>query len=216
MSCSDDALRFFNVQPTSGLCRDVRKRLFSLRIWSPRYKHVNSDVKQSFDHSVTVRKSLLCVKLGVMNCQSIGGKLDFVFHHIKEYKLDIVALTGDSKNKHVIDQCVAYGYTLHHSPCTSGRRGGGVGILVNNEIKVTFRQIHVSPQITSFELMEAVLTIYYISLRLIVIYRNICMTKYSHSLYTSTYSYTPHNTNRKHNIHHIPYTKTQPTSTLQG
>ena len=29
---------------------------------------MNSDVKQSFDHSVTVRKSLLGVKLGVMNC----------------------------------------------------------------------------------------------------------------------------------------------------
>ena len=27
---------------------------------------------------------------------------------------------------------------------------------------------------------------------------------------------TPHNTNRKHNIHHIPYTNTQHTSTLQG
>ena len=32
------------------------------------------------------------------------------------------------------------------------------------------------------------------------------MTKHSHSPYTSTYSSTPHNTNRKHNIHHIPYT----------
>ena len=32
--------------------------------------------------------------------------------------------------------------------------------------------------------------------------------------YTSTYSSTPHNTNRKHNIHHIPYTNTQHTSTL--
>ena len=74
MSYSGDALRSFNVQTTSKLCRDVRKRLFGLRIWSPRYKHVNSDVKQSFDHSVTVRKSLLGVKLGVMNCQSIGGK----------------------------------------------------------------------------------------------------------------------------------------------
>ena len=138
---------------------------------------MNSDVKQSFDHSVTVRKSLLGVKLGVMNCQSIGGKLDFVFDHVKESQLDIVALTEtwlsneDGKNKHVIDQCVAHGYTLHHSPRTSGRRGGGVGILVNNAIKVTFRRIHVSPQITSFELMEAVLTIYSISLRLIVIYR---------------------------------------------
>ena len=65
----------------------------------------------------------------------------------------------DSKNQHVIDQCVAHGYTLPHSPRTSGRRGGGVDILVNNAIKVTFRRIHVSPQITSFELMEAVLTI---------------------------------------------------------
>ena len=52
--------------------------------------------------------------------------------HIKEYQLDIVALTEtwlsseDSKNKHVIDQCVAHGYTLHHSPRTSGRRGGWV------------------------------------------------------------------------------------------
>ena len=54
---------------------------------------MNSDVKQSFDHSVTVRKSLLGVRLGVMNCQSIGGKLDFVFDHVQEYQLDIVALT---------------------------------------------------------------------------------------------------------------------------
>ena len=37
---------------------------------------LNNDVKQSFDHGVTVRKSLLGVKLGIMNCQSIGGKLD--------------------------------------------------------------------------------------------------------------------------------------------
>ena len=75
------------------LCRNDRNRLCSLRIWSPRYKHVNSDAKQSFDHSVSVKKSLLGVKLGVMNCQSIGGKLDLVFDHVKEYQLDIVALT---------------------------------------------------------------------------------------------------------------------------
>ena len=130
LSYSGDALRSFNVQPTSQLRRDVRKRLFSLRIWSPRYKHLNkgnSNVKQSFDHSVTVRKSVPGVKLGVINCQSISGKLDFVFDHIKEYQLDIVALTEtwlsseDSKNKHVIDQCVAHGYSLHHSPRTSGQ-----------------------------------------------------------------------------------------------
>ena len=134
------------------------------------------NVKQSFDHSVTVRKSVPGVKLGVMNCQSVGGKLDFVFDHIKEYQLDIVALmdtwlsSEDSKHKHVIDQCVTHGYTLHHSPRTSGQRGGGVGILVNNAIKVTFKQIHVSPQIISFKLMEAFLTICSVSLSLIVIY----------------------------------------------
>ena len=58
LSYSGDALHSFNVQPTSQLRRDVRKRLFSLRICSPRYKHMNkgnSNVKQSFDHSVTVR-----------------------------------------------------------------------------------------------------------------------------------------------------------------
>ena len=62
-----------------------------------------------------------------------------------------------------------YGYSLHHSPRTSGRRGGGVGLFVSNAIKVTFKRIHVSPLITSFELMEAVLTICSVSLRLIVI-----------------------------------------------
>ena len=136
----------------------------------------NSNVKQSLDHIVTVRKYVPGVKLGVMNCQSISGKLDFVFDHMKEYQLDIVALTEtwlsseDSKNKHVIDQCVAHGYTLHNSPRTSGRSGGGVGLLVNNAIKVTFKRIHISPLITSLELMETVLTICSVSLRLIVIY----------------------------------------------
>ena len=43
---------------------------------------------------------------------------------------------------------------------------------------------------------------------------NICMTRHSYSSYTSTYSSMPHNTNRKHNIHHIPYTNTQHTSIL--
>ena len=145
-----------------------RKRLSILRIWSPRYTYVNkmsSIVTQSLDYSVTVRKSVPGVKLGVMNCQSIDGKIDFVFDHIKEYQLHIVMLTEtwlsseDSKNKHVIDQVFLTGHTLHHSPRTSGRRGGGVGILVNNVIKVTFKRIHVIPQITLFELMEATLTI---------------------------------------------------------
>ena len=46
-----------------------------------------------------------------------------------------------------------------------------VGILVNNAINVTFGRIHLNPLITSFELMEVVLTVCSVSLRLIVIYR---------------------------------------------
>ena len=42
------------------------------------------------------------------------------------------------------------------------------------------------------------------------------MRKHSHSPHTSTYSSTPYNTNINHNIHHIPYTNTQHTLTLQG
>ena len=42
------------------------------------------------------------------------------------------------------------------------------------------------------------------------------MTKHSYFPYMSTYCSTPLNTNRKHNIHNIPYTNTQHTSTLQG
>ena len=44
---------------------------------------------------------------------------------------------------------------------------------------------------------------------------SISVHAHSHFPYTSTYSSTPHNTNRKHNIHRIPYTNTQHTSTLQ-
>ena len=62
--------------------------------------------------NVTVRTFVWGVNLGVMNCQSIGGKLDFLFHHTEEYKLDIVALTetwlsSEDSNIHVIDQCVS-------------------------------------------------------------------------------------------------------------
>ena len=45
---------------------------------------------------------------------------------------------------------------------------------------------------------------------------NICMKKHLHFPYTSTYRSTPHNSNRKHNIHNILYTNLQHTSILQG
>ena len=44
---------------------------------------------------------------------------------------------------------------------------------------------------------------------------NLCMMKHSYFPYTGTYSSTRHNTHRKHNIHHTPYTNIQHTSTLR-
>ena len=56
----------------------------------------------------------------------------------------------------------------------------------------------------------------YFNYYLEVINNNICMTKHSHFPYTSTCRSTHHNTNRKHNIHHIHYTNTHNTSTFHG
>ena len=50
------------------------------------------------------------------------------------------------------------GYTLLHCPRNTGRRGGGVGVLINNQINVKSRMIGVNPEITSFESMEVVVT----------------------------------------------------------
>ena len=76
------------------------------------------------------KKAVTDVTIGVMNCQSMCNKLDFIFDHVQEYGLDIVALTEtwlsnqEPRNKFVIDQCEAKGYILHHIPRSSGRKGG--------------------------------------------------------------------------------------------
>ena len=45
-------------------------------------------------------------------------------------------------------------YTLQHSPSNTGRRGGGVVVLINNRIKHNSRILHDKPEITSFESIE--------------------------------------------------------------
>ena len=71
----------------------------------------------------------------------------------------------------VVNTCLNNGYTLHHRPRNTGRRGGGVGVLINNQINVKSRMIGVNPEITSFESMEVVITAGSITIRLSVIYR---------------------------------------------
>ena len=71
----------------------------------------------------------------------------------------------------VVNTCLNNGYTLHHHPRNTGRRGGGVGVLINNQINVKSRMICVNHDITSFESMEVVTIVGSITIRLSVIYR---------------------------------------------
>ena len=82
------------------------------------------------------------VRIGVMNVQSLGNKLDRVIDHITDNRIDIVGITetwlsnDDKNNMSVVNTCLNNGYTLLHCPRNTGRRGGGVGVLINNQINV--------------------------------------------------------------------------------
>ena len=54
----------------------------------------------------------------------------------------------------VVNTCLNNGYTLYHRPRNTGRRGGRVGVLINNHINLKSRMIGVNPEMTSFESME--------------------------------------------------------------
>ena len=65
-------------------------------------------------------------------------------------------------------ECSTHGYTLHHVPRNSGRTGGGVGLLINDRVKLVTRLEPINNAV-SFESMEMLITI--VSIRLVVIYR---------------------------------------------
>ena len=67
-------------------------------------------------------------------------------------------------------ECSTHGYKLHHVPRNSGRTGGGVGILINDRVKLITRLEPINNAV-SFESMEMIITIVSISIRLVVIYR---------------------------------------------
>ena len=140
-------LRKIGVNWTIPPKRVVRKALFSTRIWSRRCEHPVHAATVRGDIITTIKSTMkLEVKLGVMNVRSVRNKLDYVFDHIFDNDLDIVALTEtwlsneDNNNTHVITECSNHGYTLHHVPMNSGSTGGGVGVLINeSQISHTIR-----------------------------------------------------------------------------
>ena len=109
----------------------------------------------------------------VMNCCSMNNKLPFILDHVCDNKSDIVALTetwlssDETKNRKVVQECAAHGYTLFHVPRPC-RKGGGVAILIKDSISV-IPQGHFPKQ--SFEYMELLVSAISIHIRIVVIYR---------------------------------------------
>ena len=197
---SSETLRKIGVNWLKPPKRVVRKALFSMRIWSRRYEHPVHTATVRGDTVTTINPTVKPeVKLGVMNARSVANKLDYVFDHIIDNNLDIVALTEtwlsneEVNNRRVVMECSTHGFTLHHVPRNSGRTGGGVGVLINDRVKLVTRLEPINKAV-SFESMEMInnnnnnniclksniqtssvdcapVTIVSISIRLVVIYR---------------------------------------------
>ena len=77
-------------------------------------------------------------ELELLNVQSLGNKLDCVIDRIIiiDNRIDIVWITetwpsyDDKNNMSVVNTCLNNGYTLLHRPRNTCRRGGGVGVLI--------------------------------------------------------------------------------------
>ena len=111
-----------------------------------------------------------------MNARSVGNTLDYVFVHIIDNILDIVALTEawlsnkEVNSCRVVMECSTHGYTLHHVSRNSGHTSGGVGVIINDRVKLVTRLEPINNAV-SFESMEMIITIVSISIRLVVINR---------------------------------------------
>ena len=104
------------------------KKLFRLRIWSPRYKYENifktQHPKPNTPENVNVKEksvkttTVSDVRIGVMNVQSLGNKLDCVIDYITDSRLDIVGIketwlsNDDKNNMSVVITCLNNGYTI--------------------------------------------------------------------------------------------------------
>ena len=101
-------------------------------------------------------------------------RLPCIIHHVRD-KSDQVALTEAwlspdvSKNASVVQECAEYGYRLFDIPCPT-RRGGGVGILVKDNISIVRNKMSHLAHIT-FEHIELLITSIFIHIRLVVVYR---------------------------------------------
>ena len=151
---SPELLRKVNSDQSFPIPRDVRKKNVSTTYLEPRYKYENIYIvkteayEPNTQENVNVKEktvnttTVADVRLGVMNVLSLGNKLDCVIDHITDNRLDIIGITetwlsnDDINNMSVVNTCLDR---------NTGRRGGGVGVLINNQINVKSRMIGVNP-----------------------------------------------------------------------
>ena len=109
---------------------------------------------------------------GLLNSRSIRNKSDDIIDHVLDHKLNLIALTetwlhGDDSDQKAIGDITPAGYVFHHVH-RNGGRGGGVGFLCDESIKLKLEQMKCY---TSFEAMQAILVCCSITIRLIILYR---------------------------------------------
>ena len=125
---SADTLRSFDVESScTYIRRDIRKLLFSMKIWSPRlkYKSTVAGREKSRDdteagnvmqgtRSVPSEKTVVSgVNIGVMNVCSLGSKLHYVIDHAVDANRNLVIECG--KKQCCSGKCM-FGSRIHTTP----------------------------------------------------------------------------------------------------
>ena len=93
---SPELLRKVDSDQSFPILRDVRKNLFRLCIWSPRYKYENifktenpkPNTPENVMEKIVKTTTVTDVRLGCTNVISLGNKLDCVIDHITDNRLD--------------------------------------------------------------------------------------------------------------------------------
>ena len=95
------------------------------------------------------------INLGLINAQSVRGKIDVICDHVIDHKLDILCLSetwlSASRDARVISELTIAGYKFMHVDMRG--RGGGVAILnkspfdltvISSEINVSYESLQIS------------------------------------------------------------------------
>lgn len=110
----------------------------------------------SISNTPNTAATQLC-SFGLYNCRSIRNKANLVKDYVVENEFDIFVITetwlhSDKSDQISIGNSTPKGYSFKHISRQQGR-GGGVGILYDNTLKVRLDSANMFSYIMSFEVM---------------------------------------------------------------